>query len=103
MSFMEIELLQKGATYTCDCAKCGAMLYTHEWAYCDHNERRDAMEAGTLRCDHCSGRADPKTFCKLPDQYAGRYSAPGYLDCTDWEFDINKRRLERTLRDLYGS
>ena len=32
----------------------------------------------------------------------GRYSAPGYLDCTDWQHDTNRRRLERTLRDYYG-
>lgn len=32
----------------------------------------------------------------------GRYSAPGYLDCTSWEYDTNRRRLERTLRDLYS-
>jgi hypothetical protein len=34
--------------------------------------------------------------------YVGRYSADGYLDCTPWEFDTNKRRLAKTLRDLYG-
>lgn len=34
--------------------------------------------------------------------YFGRYSADGYLDCTPWEFDTNKRRLATTLRDLYG-
>lgn len=102
MSFMEIEIIRKGATYSCECAKCGATLFTHEWAFPDHNERRDAMENGTLRCDQCSGRADPETFTKDRDQYAGRYSAPGYLDCTDWSFDTNKRRLERELRDMYG-
>ena len=102
MAFMEIEMVGKGATYCCECGKCGATLYTHEWAYMDHNERRDAMEAGTLVCDHCFGRADAATFAKLRDQYAARYSADGYLDCTDWEFDTSKRRLERTVRDLYG-
>jgi hypothetical protein len=25
-------------------------------------------------------------------------SAPGYLDCTDWEFDTNKRRLMSAVR-----
>ena len=33
--------------------------------------------------------------------YCGRMSAPGYLDCTDWEFDTCKRRLERSLRNAY--
>lgn len=102
MAFMKIEITQKGALYSCDCAKCGATLYTHEWATWDHNEQRDAMENGTLRCQDCGGNADPETFFKVPrKQYAGRYSAPGYMDCTDWEYGSNKRRLERELRDMY--
>lgn len=32
----------------------------------------------------------------------GRYTAPGYLDCTEWNMDTNRRRLEKTLRDYYG-
>lgn len=103
MAFMELEMCGKGKTYCCECAKCGATLYTHEWAYMDHNERRDAMQNGTLRCDHCaSGTADAATFEQMRDCYAGRYSASGYLDCTDWEFDANKRRLKQTLREFYG-
>jgi hypothetical protein len=35
--------------------------------------------------------------------YLGRYQAPGYLDATDWSFDRNRRRLERELRQMYGS
>lgn len=35
--------------------------------------------------------------------YFGRYSAPGYLDCTEWEYDTNLRRLKKTLREMYGS
>ncbi|MBF6571693.1 MAG: hypothetical protein IVW54_22870 [Candidatus Binataceae bacterium] len=34
--------------------------------------------------------------------YFGRYSAPGYLDCTDWNFSRNARELTRELRDMYG-
>jgi hypothetical protein len=103
MAFMELELTDKGATYSCECARCGATLYTHEWAYMDHNERRDAMQAGTLCCDECCvGTADPSTFTKLRAQYAGRYQAPGYLDCTEWSFGTNKRELERELRSMYA-
>ncbi len=100
---MEIETTPKGALYYADCKKCGATLYSHEYAHWDHCERRDAMEKGTLRCDHCGiGRADPNTFTQAQRrQYAGRYSASGYLDCTDWEFHSNYRELIRTLRDLY--
>lgn len=103
MGFTQMQVYQKGALYSCDCAKCGATMYTHEWVYDDHNERRDAMQAGTLQCDQCAiGRADPDTFRQCKDSYAGRYSAPGYMDCTDWHFDANKRRLEKELRDMYG-
>ena len=102
MAFMEMDIVRKGATYCCECNKCGCTMYTHEWVDDDHNARRDAMQAGSLRCDECTGRADSATFTKLPDQYAGRYSAPGYLDCTAWEFDTNKRGLERSLREMYG-
>ncbi len=101
--FMEIEILRKGATYHCECSTCGATLYTHEWAHWDHNERRDAMEAGTLRCDYCHGHADPETFTEMrKPQYACCYSAPGYLDCTEWAFGPNRRRLVREVREVYG-
>jgi hypothetical protein len=113
MSHMELFTTQKGALYSCECAKCGATLYSHEWAHVDHNERRDAMENGTLPCDQCNGRADPETFgqCKpggyniggnLRKWYACRYSAPGYLDCTDWSYGTNRRKLEKEVRDFYN-
>lgn len=80
-------------------------MHTHEWVNDDHNSRRDAMENGTLRCEHCgTGVADKLTFERLPGKYyAGRYSAPGYLDCTDWIYNCNLRKLKRELRELYGS
>lgn len=103
MSFMKLFTYRKGATYTADCGKCGTTLWTQEWVHGDHNDRRDAMQAGTLRCDQCGiGTADPATFRKQRDHYAGHYSAPGYLDCTDWFYDTNLRRLEKDLRDMYG-
>lgn len=35
--------------------------------------------------------------------YFGRYSASGFLDCTDWSFSPNRRKLEKELRDMYGN
>lgn len=102
MSFMQFQLVQKGALYAADCAKCGATMFTHEWVHDDHNERRDAMQAGTCACDYCNGRADPDTFTEQGRMYAARYSAPGYLDCTDWNYGANKRELRRELRAIYG-
>jgi hypothetical protein len=103
MAFMQMFIYRKGTLYSAECSKCGATLYTHEWTNDDHNERRDAMQAGTLRCDECSGTANPETFSQMPGRwYAGRYSAPGYMDCTSWSYGKNKRVLERELRDMYG-
>jgi len=105
MSFMQPEITRKGALYTCECSRCGATMYTHEWATWDHNERRDAMQDGTLRCDECSaGYVDPDTFGPMRGAYyAARLSASGYLDCTEWSYGTNKRALMRDLRDMYGA
>ena len=99
---MKPEITQKGALYTCGCERCGVNLFTHEWADFDHNERRDAMEAGTLRCDHCLGRADPQTFWRLADGHAARLSMPGYLDCTEWIYGGDPAELLDELTEMYG-
>jgi NAD-dependent SIR2 family protein deacetylase len=102
MSHMQLFIYQKGALYAADCSKCGMTMYTHEWTTDDHNDRRDAMQAGTARCDGCGSAIDKDTFVDCGKQYAGRYSAPGYMDCTDWSYGRNKRTLEHELRDMYG-
>lgn len=103
MAFMELRLFNKGALYSCVCARCDETLYTHEWFHIDHNQRRDAMEAGTLGCDECfTGRPAADTFQREPDSYAGWYSADGYWDHTPIQYDTNRRRLERELRARYG-
>jgi hypothetical protein len=102
MSFMEMQIYRKGALYSANCAKCGSTNFTHEWFHMDHNERRDAMQAGTLCCDDCGGAVNPETFQECRRSYAGWYSAPGYMDCTTVNYDTNKRRLITILRDMYG-
>ena len=99
---MILELTAKGATYTAECERCGTTNYAHEWADWDPNERRDAMQAGTLRCDCCFYTVDPATFAELKPHYAARYTMPGHLDCTEWEFGTNRRQLIATLRSMYG-
>lgn len=99
---MEMQIFKKGALYSADCEKCGCTQYTHEWFHSDHNERRDAMENGTLRCDECSGHIDAETFGYCGRQYAGWYSMPGYLDHTDVSYGKNLRELRRELREMYG-
>jgi hypothetical protein len=100
--FMQLFIYNKGALYCADCSRCGTTMYTHEWTTDDHNDRRDTMQAGTARCPDCGGLADPDTFAALGRQYAGRYSAPGYMDCTDWSYGANKRTLAKELRGMYG-
>ena len=103
MAHLEIEIIRKGKLYTADCACCGSTIYAHEWTHDNFNELRDAMRAGGRCCPECQGAADPVTFLEHPRPfYAGRYSAPGYLDATDWEYDTNRRKLEKTLRALYS-
>lgn len=34
--------------------------------------------------------------------YYGRYSAPGYMDCTSWSWSRNRRELEAELNSMYG-
>jgi hypothetical protein len=99
MSFMELFIYRKGATYSADCDKCGASIYWHEWT---SDGQSDDLKEGRAPCPHCHGRSDPDTFMYCGRQYAGRYSAPGYMDCTDWSYSPNKRTLARELRDLYG-
>jgi hypothetical protein len=102
MSFMQLQITPKGATYCADCAKCGATLYSHEWATGYNNDDRDALRDGSYVCSECGGHADPETFTDCGRQYAARYSAPGYMDCTDWAYGRNKRELLRTVREIYG-
>lgn len=99
--FMQMMIYRKGRTYAADCGKCGTTHYIHEWTTDDFNNDRDAMQSGEARCPECSGKIDPDTFMDCGKQYAGRYSAPGYLDCTSWSYGKNRRKLERELRDMY--
>ena len=39
---------------------------------------------------------------QLARGWYGRYSANGYLDCTEWEAADSEEELLSTLRDLYG-
>ncbi len=104
MAFMELEITRKGALYTADCSRCGSTVATHEFASWNVNEERDMMRKGTLACPFCAiGKVDKETFKDHGRKwYAGRYSAPGYLDCTDWIYETNLRRLEKELKEMYG-
>jgi NAD-dependent SIR2 family protein deacetylase len=99
MAFMELFITNKGRMASCDCEKCGTSMIWHEWV----NDGQ-AVDLKKYRCDECGGPMDAKTYWESPKRnyYAAQYSAPGYLDQTSWEFDTNKKRLLKTVRELYG-
>lgn len=95
---MQLFIYQKAPTFTADCAGCGATIYAHP----DTGETEESLRDGSAHCDQCCDYADPDTVSAAGMLYAGRYSAPGYMDCTDWHYGSNLRELETELRDLYG-
>ena len=102
MAFMGLEITHKGTLASADCSKCGQTMYIHERASWDFNIERITLETGTACCKECSHYVDKETYSERKGMYAGRYSAPGYMDCTDWHYDTNKRRLEKELRAMYA-
>lgn len=100
--FMQMQIYQKGQVYCADCRKCGCTSYIHEWTTDDFNNDRDAMAAGNYRCKECGASNDVDSFTDCGKQYAGMYSAPGYMDRTSVHYGRNKRTLAKELRDMYG-
>ena len=103
MSFMNLYMADKGALWTADCERCGSSLFLHEHVH-GLAAMPDAEVCANWKCDNCVvGFADESSVAKVPrPQYAGRYSAPGYMDCTDWHYGSNYRELCRELEELYG-
>lgn len=94
---MELELIRKGTLASCECEKCGCTNYWHEWIDCG-----GADDLPNSRCTECGGKMDKETYWEGKGWYAARYSAPGYLDCTDWHYGRNKRKLVAEVDELYG-
>ena len=99
MAHMELEITQPGRLAQIDCERCGQTHYWHEWVHDGGAE--DLKDA---RCEECGRDMDPDTYWESPSRnwYAARYQAPGYMDCTEWNYGKNKRELERETRDMYG-
>lgn len=89
---MKLYVTRKGALLETDCSACGATILLHQ-----HTQE----EVGA--CPDCSTPVERDALCRRSGEwYAGRYAMPGYLDCTPWEYDTNRRRLLRSLREHYG-
>ena len=97
--FMRAFIYNKGRLASCDCSRCGRTNYWHEWT-----SDGQAEDLKTGHCEDCGYALDSETYWESPSRnyYAGRYSAPGYMDCTDWHYGKNLRQLKRELRDFYG-
>jgi hypothetical protein len=99
MAFMELQTYRKGRLATCECSHCGTTHYWHEWT--SDGQADDLKESC---CNECGRALDPETYWESPSRnwYACRYSAPGYMDCTDYSYGTNRRKLEREVSDMYG-
>lgn len=62
----------------------------------DPGPEADAVALVSKYMESCSPLAEVRVSAK--PVWVGRMSAPGYLDCTAWEHDTNKRRLLASLR-----
>lgn len=96
---LKIQVTQKGALYSSECDKCGATIWSHEWATYEHNEFRDAMEQGTAHCPECSGKSNPSTFSYVGDYYAARYAVSDDIAAA-WFYGKNERALIRSVREF---
>jgi hypothetical protein len=94
---MILETIKKGTIYSADCQKCGVTNFWHEWLSDVSSE-----DFTKTQCEHCYGVIGGEPFKHPRKEYACRYTEPGYLDCTPWEYDSNRRRLEKMVRDIYG-
>lgn len=105
MTHMEFEITWKGTLCSVECTHCWTTSYAHEWASWDFNAEREAMEKGLYNCQGCGRRVHPDTYRESKPQtyYGARYSAPGYLDRTEWLYGTNKRKLAHDCRALYGA
>ena len=53
-------------------------------------------------CDFCESFAPVVSVEVLTRGWMGRYSAPGYMDATEWVYNTSRQRLEDELEAMYG-
>jgi hypothetical protein len=52
--------------------------------------------------DYIENPPDKVTSVELVKKWGARYSAPGYMDCTDWVLADTQEEAEEECRNLYG-
>jgi hypothetical protein len=59
----------------------------------------DAPELAKALADYVEGTIESVEYKKV---FYGRYSAPGYTDCTDWTWGASAEEVSETLESMYG-
>lgn len=52
--------------------------------------------------DYVEGDISPNDSIEHKAGWYGRYSAPGYMDCTEWSWADSEEELRSELEDMYG-
>ena len=99
MAFMKLETMPAGTLYELDCPHCLTSNYWHEWI-----DEGQGSELHTEVCTECGRpmKADEEDVTRSENMFACRFSAPGYMDCTDWSYGPDRAELEAEVNDMYG-
>ena len=88
MSFMKKQIEDARGSFEVTCED-GSVFYVSAWdaeSTSDFNAMRPEAYTSSVQ-----------SVRVLTTGYLARLSAPGYLDCTDWEYGTDKHRLLRSL------
>lgn len=64
---------------------------------CEHLVPPGELVVPGERCEFVDSAAVVVGVEVLTKGWVGRWSAPGYLDCTEWEYNSNLRELAKSL------
>ena len=106
MSFMQPEITEKMRGLMVD-GNCGTDYIPSDVVDLDLAIGQIVTKDDPGFDDHCLSVKDyteNTTIYSIEVVYGhfGRYSAPGYMDCTPWGFDTDLDRLEADLDEYYG-
>ena len=100
MAFMKLEVTAAAPTRHVDCPRCCTTIYEHA-----PSSEVSFGEDGGFECPQCGHQVevDPTDIItEDKPQYAARYSAPGYMDCTDWWYGKDLEKLKAEVDEAYG-
>lgn len=77
-------------------------LDTNEEKHIDGCEPEEWAKITAALADYCEGGSKRIESVELVEKWGARYSAPGYMDCTDWVLADTKEEAERECKEMYG-